>query len=190
MYAGLSGGAFFLVVELQTVAGYSALVAGTAMLPVTLLLLLGSSRAGALSTRIGPRWPLTGGAMCAAAGTLLMLRIGQHANYVLDVLPVALLVGVGLVLVVAPLTTAVLAAVPGELTGVASGVNNAVARAAGLLAIATLPFAVGLTGRQYADPRALDAAFHRSVWYIAGLYLLAALVSASQVQAVEPATRG
>jgi EmrB/QacA subfamily drug resistance transporter len=188
VYAGLSGIAFFLIVELQTVAGYSALVAGTTLLPLTILMLVGSSRAGAFSTRVGPRWPLLAGSVCAAAGALLMLRIGPGANYLLDVLPVGLLVGLGMVFVVAPLTTAVLAAAPGELAGIASGVSNAVARAAGLLAVATLPLAVGLTGRQYQESRALDAAFHRSAWYSAGLYLLAALLSVATVRAGRPGT--
>jgi EmrB/QacA subfamily drug resistance transporter len=186
VYAGLSGVAFFLIVELQTVAGYSALVAGTALLPLTILMLIGSGRAGALAARVGPRWPLTAGSLCVGAGTLLMTRIGPGANYVLDVLPAGLLVGLGMVFVVAPLTAAVLAAAPAELAGVASGVSNAVARAAGLLAVATLPLAVGLTGRQYQDPKALDAAFHRSVWYSAGLYLVAALLSVTTVRPGRP----
>src|SRR6266536_25171 len=177
VYAGLSGVAFFLVVELQTVAGYSALVAGTALLPLTILMLVGSARSGALAARIGPHWLLASGGLVGAAGAVLLERIGSGANYLTDVLPAAVLVALGMVLIVAPLTTAVLAAAPGELTGVASGVNNAVARAAGLLAIATLPFAVGLTGREYADPPALDAAYHRALSYCAGLFLLGGLTA-------------
>ena len=186
VYAGLSGVGFFLIVELQTVAGYPALVAGTAMLPLTLLMLIGSSRVGALSARIGPRWLLVAGALVAGTGAVLMVRIGPGANYVTDLLPVAVLLGLGMMLVVAPLTSGVLAAAPGDLAGVASGVSNAVARAAGLLAVATLPFAVRLTGRQYQDPHALDTAFHRAVWYSAGLFLAGSLVALVSVSGARP----
>jgi EmrB/QacA subfamily drug resistance transporter len=177
VYAGLSGTLLFLVIELQTVAGYSALAAGVAWLPVTLIMLVGSARAGALAARIGPRWPLTIGTLLALSGILLMLRIGPGARYLTDVLPSAALFGLGMTLVVAPLTTAVLAAAPNELAGVASGFNNAVARAGGLLAVAALPLIVGLTGKQYAQPMALNAAFHRAVWCCAGCYAIGALLA-------------
>jgi EmrB/QacA subfamily drug resistance transporter len=178
VYAALSGIGFFLVIELQTVAGYSALVAGTSLLPATLLLLLGSERAGALAARFGPRWLLLGGSLVSTLGIALMWRIGPGARYLTDVLPPAILTGLGLTMVVAPLTAAVLAAAPDELSGVASGVSNAVARAAGLLAVAALPLAVGLSGQQYAQPQAFDSAYHRSLWYCAGCYLAGALVAA------------
>jgi EmrB/QacA subfamily drug resistance transporter len=177
VYAGLSGTSLFLIVELQTVVGFSALVAGVAWLPVTLIMLAGSARAGALAARIGPRWPLTVGALVALAGILLMLRIGPGARYLTDVLPPAALFGVGMTLVVAPLTTAVLAAAPHELAGVASGVNNAVARAGGLLAVAALPLLVGLSGKQYAQPTAFQAAFRGAIWWCAGLYAIGALLA-------------
>jgi hypothetical protein len=147
------------------------------VLPATVLLLVGSGPAGALGTRIGPRWPLAVGALVASVGLVLMLRIGPHASYLLDVLPANVVFGLGMTILVAPLTTAVLAAAPGELTGVASGVNNAMARAAGLLAVAALPFAVGLTGQQYAQPKAFDSAYHRAIWYCFGLYVLGALLA-------------
>jgi EmrB/QacA subfamily drug resistance transporter len=200
VYAGLGGVAFFLVVELQTVAGYSALVAGTALLPLTLLMLLGSARAGALAARIGAPWLLAAGGLVCATSALTMRRIGPGANYLTEILPAAILLGLGLVLVVAPLTTAVLAAAPGELTGVASGVSNAVARAAGLIAVATLPPVVGLTGRGYALPKLLDGAYHRALWYAAGLFLLGAGLSvallwsgrlhAARSRPAQPATPG
>jgi EmrB/QacA subfamily drug resistance transporter len=178
IYAGLSGIGFFLIVELQTVAGYSALVAGTSMLPLTLLLLVGSARAGALAARIGPRWPLTAGPLIGAAGIALMWRIGPGAGYFTEVLPSAVLLGLGLTVLVAPLTAATLAAAPDELSGVASGVSNAVARAAGLLAVATFPLAVGLSGQQYRQPQAFDPAYHRSLWYCAGCLVAGALIAA------------
>jgi EmrB/QacA subfamily drug resistance transporter len=177
VYAGVAAIAFFLTVEVQTVSGFSALVAGTTVLPLTLLMLLGAGRAGALGAQIGPRWPLSAGGLVAAAGLVLMLRIGPRASYLFDVLPATVVFGLGMTLLVAPLTTAVLAAAPGELAGVASGVNNATARAAGLLAVAALPVAVGLTGEQYAQSAAFDAAYHRAVWYCAGLYVLGALLA-------------
>ncbi|WP_241521638.1 MFS transporter [Arthrobacter pityocampae] len=144
---GVFGGIFFLlVVHLQVVAGFSPLASGIAMLPITALMLVLSPRAGALSSRIGPRLPMTVGPLLCAAALVLMLRIGPDASYLVDVLPSVIVLGLGLSLLVAPLTSTALSAVPEGQAGLASGVNNAVARAAGLMAIAVLPAAVGLTG--------------------------------------------
>jgi hypothetical protein len=178
VYAGLSGIGFFLIVELQTVAGYSPLVAGTPLLPFTVLMLIGSGRAGALAARIGPRWLLVGGALMSAASAALMARVGPGARYLTDVLPPAIIGGLGITMLVAPLTTAVLGAAPNEMSGVASGVSNAVARAAGLLAIATLPLLVGLSGQEYAQPQPFDAAYHQAIWWCVGCYVAGALVAA------------
>jgi MFS family permease len=186
VYAALGGLAFFLIVELQVVAGFSAVLAGVALLPLTILLLVGSARAGALSGRIGPRWPLTVGALLASGGVLLMLRVGPHARYWTDVLPAAILLGLGMALVVAPLTAAVLAAAPTEQAGVASGVSNAVARAGGLLAVAALPFVVGIAGTQYRQPPALDRAFHAALLWCAGLFLAGAVTAALFVRHPAP----
>ena len=112
VYAALGGVLFLLVVHLQVVAGFSPLAAGTALLPMTLLMLLLSSRAGALAQRIGPRLPMTLGPLICAAGMLLFLRVGEAASYVSDVLPGVVVFGLGLSLTVAPLTTTVLAAAP------------------------------------------------------------------------------
>ncbi|HEY2672683.1 MAG TPA: MFS transporter [Rugosimonospora sp.] len=177
VYAGVSGITFFLVVELQVAAGYSALQAGVSMLPMTLLLMVGSSRAGALGARIGPRWPLAAGTIFAGAGILLMLRIGRHTRYLTDVLPPAILLGLGMTLVIAPLTAAILASAPSEQAGTASGVNNAVARSGGLLAVAALPLAVGISGQQYQQPAALNHGFHLAVLGCAGLYAAGALTT-------------
>lgn len=161
---GALGAVFFLsVLQLQTVAGFSPVAAGTALLPFTAVMLVFSSRAGALSARIGPRVPMTIGPVIAAAGLLLMLRIGADASWVFDVAPAALTFGVGMVLVVAPLTPTVLDSAPGNMAGSASGVNNAVARAGGLLAVAVLPNLAGLSGADYADPVTFDAGFHTAV---------------------------
>jgi hypothetical protein len=170
-YAGLTGVFFFFVLYLQVVAGFSALAAGAAGTPVTLLLLLGSSRSGALGTRFGPRIPLTLGCLAAAAGTLLMLRIGPGAVYWRDVLPAVVVFGLGLTAFVAPLTASVLAAVENRFAGVASGVNNAVARTGGLLAVAALPVLAGLSGGDYADASALRHGYRIAVLCCAGLFV-------------------
>src|SRR5919202_5964518 len=149
VYAALGGLFFFLVVDLQVVAGFSPLLAGSALLPVTVIMLALSARAGALAARIGPRLPMSLGPLVAACGTLLLLRIRPGASYLLDVLPPVAVLGLGLALIVAPLTTTVLAAVQAQHAGVASGVNNAVARAAGLLAVAVLPLVAGISGEDY-----------------------------------------
>jgi hypothetical protein len=159
VYAALGGSSFFLVLQLQTVLGYDATTAGASMLPMTLALVLLSARFGALSQRIGPRWPMTAGPLVAGAGVLLLSRVTAGSSYWTDVLPGSLVLGLGMSALVAPLTATVLGAAPDALAGVASGVNNAVARAAQLLAVAALPVAVGLAGDAYADPVLLAAGF-------------------------------
>jgi EmrB/QacA subfamily drug resistance transporter len=172
VYGGMGVMFFLLVINLQVVAGYSPIASGTALLPVTILLLLLSARAGALAQRIGPRRPMTAGLVLAAAGMLLLTRIGPHTSYVLDVLPAVTLFALGLAGVVAPLTATVLATADVRHAGVASGVNNAVARAAGLLAVAAIPPLAGLTGDAYADPTAFAAGFRTSM--VVSAVLLAA----------------
>ncbi len=178
VYAALSGMIFLLVLELQVVSGYSPLAAGISLLPSTVLMLLLSSRAGALAQRLGPRWLMTAGPLVAACGLLLATRIGPHASYVADVLPVAVLFGLGLSATVAPLTATVLASADVRHAGVASGVNNAVARAAGLLAVAGLPLAVGLTGADYRSAAAFEAGFQPAMVICAGLLAAGGLLSA------------
>jgi len=126
-----------------------------ALLPTTLLMLALSSRAGGLAQRVGPRWPMTAGTATCAVGLLLLTRVGAHASYVADVLPAVIVFGLGLSLTVAPLTATVLASADVRHAGVASGVNNTVARAAGLLAVAGLPAVVGLTSAAYHSARGL-----------------------------------
>lgn len=167
-----------LVLQLQIVAGFSPVAAGAALLPVTAILLVFSSRTGALAGRIGPRLPMTLGPLLSAAGLLFMLRIGPQASWLADVLPAALVFGAGLALVVAPLTAAVLDSAPDRLAGAASGVNNAVARAAGLLAVAVVPALAGISGADYADPGAFDAGFRITMLIAAGLLLGAAILAA------------
>jgi EmrB/QacA subfamily drug resistance transporter len=182
VYAALGGFTFFLAVYLQNVVGWSALLTGLATVPMTLLLLVGSSRAGALSAKIGPRLPLTVGPVVAAVGLLLLRRVELGASYWTDVLPGVALFGLGLTLVVAPLTASVLAAVADRFAGVASGFNNAAARAGGLLAVAALPLAVGLTGTGYAHKAALTTAFREAMLWCAVLLLAGAALAAAGVR--------
>lgn len=144
VYAALAVGMFLIVVNLQLSLGYSALAAGLALFPVTVLMLAGSSRAGALAQRIGPRLPMTLGPLVVAAGFAWLALIAPGRSYVTLTLPAAIVLGVGLTLTVAPLTAVVLSAVRDEQLGIGSGVNNAVARLAGLLAVAVIPTAAGV----------------------------------------------
>lgn len=139
VYTALGGVFFLLVVVLQTALGYSPVAARAASLPVTAIMLALSSASGALAQRIGPRLPLTIGPLVIAAGMVLMTRIGPGASYGTVVLPAVVVFGLGLAATVAPVTAAALAAADERHAGVASGVNNAVARTAGLLAVALLP---------------------------------------------------
>jgi EmrB/QacA subfamily drug resistance transporter len=177
VYAALSASMFLVVLELQRVVGYTALQAGASLSPVTLLLLLLSSRMGGLVMRVGPRPLMTLGPLLAAGGLALFARIEQGVSYVTVVLPGAIVFGLGLAITVAPLTTTVLGAVPPARAGIASGVNNAVARLAGLLAVAAVPLAAGLaTAGDRADPT-FTAGFQRSMLISAGLCVVGALVS-------------
>ena len=155
VYASLSIMFFLLVVHLQQVLGYSPLQAGVATLPVTALMLALSARAGQLADRIGPRLPMTIGPLGIAAGLALLSRVQAEATYVGAVLPGLLVFGLGLSLTVAPLTATVLAAAATRHAGIASGVNNAISRGAGLLAVAVIPGLTGLTGDAYQRPGCL-----------------------------------
>jgi EmrB/QacA subfamily drug resistance transporter len=144
VYAALGGALFMVVLELQLALGYSALEAGAALVPVTLLMLLLSSRSGALAQRIGARMPMTIGPMVIAVGLLMFTRIAPGEHYVVAVLPAAIVFGLGLTATVAPLTSTVLSSVSDAEMGIASGVNNAASRLASLLAVAVLPSLVHL----------------------------------------------
>jgi EmrB/QacA subfamily drug resistance transporter len=182
VYAALSGVFFLLVVNLQVAGGFSPLLAGTALLPVTAIMLVFSARAGALAGRIGPRLPMSVGPIIAAGGVLLYLRIGRDASYLTDVLPAVIVFGIGLTLIVAPLTTTVLAAAETRHAGVASGVNNAVARAAGLLAVAVLPVLAGISGDDYHHPSAFLHGFRMAMVTCAGLLVAGGLFSVALIR--------
>ncbi len=177
VYGGLSLMMFLLVVHLQLVGGFSPIAAGAALLPVTVLMLLLSARAGALAQRVGPKPMMAIGLVVGAAGTLLMARIGPGATYLVDVLLPVTIFGIGLTAVVAPLTATVLATAEVRHAGIASGVNNAVARAAGLLAVAAVPPAVGLTGNAVDDPTVFAAGFRLAMTVSAGLLLAGAVIT-------------
>lgn len=174
LYAANGGALLLLVVELQTVSGFSPLEGGSALLPITVVMLLLAARFGALAQRIGPRLPMSIGPLVAATGLVLVTRLSRHTSYALDVLPAVTIFGLGLAIFVAPLTSTVLSAVPASHAGVASGVNNAVARAAGLLAIAALPVLVGLNGDAYNDASRFRTPFQHAIWICVGLQLAGA----------------
>ena len=176
VYGALSVLLFMLPLQLQVVGGDGPLAAGLATLPLPLVMLLLAGRGGALGARIGPRIPLTLGPLVMATGVLLLLGAGEAA-YVVAVLPGVVVFALGLALLVATLTATVLAAAPDEHAGIASGVNNAVSRAGGLLAVAAVPSLVGLSGEEYADPAALDPAWTLVVLSCAGLLVVGGAMS-------------
>lgn len=167
IYAGLGSAGFFIAIFLQQVGGYTALAAGFALVPVTVIMVTLSGRAGALAEKVGPRWLMGLGPLVAAAGFLLWLRVGSDPNYLTDVLPCVVLFGLGLAATVTPLTATVLAGAEHKHAGIASGVNNAVARVAGLLAIAVVGAVVaGIYSSHLGDnaqipPRVLQQAERR-----------------------------
>ena len=168
VYGALGGALFLLPVELQIVKGYSPLESGIALLPVTLVMLMLSARSGALSARIGPRLQMTVGPLIVGAGLALLTRATEPGSYWTQVFPAVLLFAVGLTITVAPLTATAMGAAPPEHSGVASAVNNVVARAAGLLAVAVLPLLAGLTGAAALSSAGLASGF-RTAMVISGL---------------------
>ncbi|MFE7629807.1 MFS transporter [Kocuria sp. NPDC057446] len=187
LYSGLGAVFFVLVVALQVGAGFSPVAAGLSLLPVTALMLLLSPSAGALAHRRGPRLPLTAGPLLAALGVLLLGRAGPGAHYLLEVLLPAAVFGAGLTLLVTPLTATVLGALPTEQAGLASGVNNAVARTAGLLAVAAIPLVGGLGETGLTDPARLRDGFPVVMGVCAGLLAVGGLLSAVVLR---PTARG
>jgi EmrB/QacA subfamily drug resistance transporter len=182
VYGGLGGALFLLPVVLQEALGYSALEAGTSLLPLTVVMLALSSRSGALSQRIGPRLQMSVGPLGVAAGLALMTRIGPGSTYIADVLPAVTVLGLGLATTVAPLTSTALSAAPPEHAGVASAVNNDVARTASLFAVAGLPAAAGIHGHTYTDPTLLTSGFHTAVLLAAAACALGGLLAALTIR--------
>lgn len=189
VYAAFGGFFFLAALQLQVVLGYSALEAGVALLPTTVLMLLFSARSGELGQRIGPRIPLTVGPLLCAAGMLLMLRAEAGAAYVTHVLPALVVMGLGMVTVVAPLTATVLASVESSRAGLASGINNAAARAAGLLAVAALPLLTGMGPEAYRIPEEFAATFRRAMPLCAGVLVVGAVLAFATVRTPEKYSR-
>jgi len=175
----LGGFAFVFIPALEIVAGYSPVVAGSALVPVTVVTLLLSGTSGRLAQRVGPRPQLVAGCLLCAAASAIAVRIGPHAGYWTVVLPVALLFGFGLAALLPPLTATAMNSAPDSLAGLASGVNNAVARVAGLFWIAALPPITGLTGAVYTDPVRFRASFAEISWLCAAAFACAAVLAAA-----------
>ena len=187
VYTGLGGATFLVVLELQLALHYSALSAGTSLLPITVIMLTLSARSGALAQRIGPRLPMTVGPLIIAAGLVLLSFVGPGDHYATSVLPAMVVFGLGLAATVAPLTSAVLAAVDDHHLGVGSGVNNAFARVAGLLSVALLPALVHL---DLSSGPALDKGYASALRVAAGLCVAGGAIAWATVrtQVVVPAT--
>jgi len=176
VYGALGAMLFFLVLQLQVVTGWSPLAAGLATVPLTVVMLLLSSRAGALAARVGPRLPLSVGPVLCGIGVLALRRVDEDTGYLTGVLPGMLVFAAGLVLLVAPLTSSVLAAAPDRFAGIASGINNAVARTGSLLSVSALPAAVGIDGEAYQQPAVFDAGYDQALMVCAVLLFAGGLV--------------
>ncbi|MBK5188868.1 MAG: MFS transporter [Gemmatimonadaceae bacterium] len=177
VYGALSGLFFLLMPQLQENLGYSALRAGAALTPANVIMLVVSPIAGRASARIGARVPMTVGALIAAVGMVLFARVQPGASYVTTILPAIVVFGIGLSILVAPLTSAVLSAVKESDTGIASGINNAVARLAGFIATAALPLAAGIGGSAKLEGAAFSAGYARAMYISAGLCAAGAVVA-------------
>jgi EmrB/QacA subfamily drug resistance transporter len=186
VYGALGGSLFLMPIQLQRVLGYSPLASGVALIPITVILLLLSARAGHLAARIGPRLPMTLGPLGVAAGFALFTRIGPGASYLVDILPASIVYGLGLTLTVAPLTSTVLAAAPPEHAGIASAVNNDVARTAGLLAVAVLPVVAGISGAGALEPDRFAAGFRTAMTIAAVLCAAGGVLSWLAIRNPEP----
>jgi EmrB/QacA subfamily drug resistance transporter len=182
VYAALGGILFLLPTVLQVSVKYSPLASGAALLPVTAIMLVLSARSGALAARIGPRLQMSVGPLVIAAGLLLLIRATGSRGYLVDVLPAVLVFGFGLAINVAPLTSTAMSAVPAEHSGIASAVNNDVARAAGLIAVAVLPVAAGITGGTYLDRTALARGFHHALIISAIACVIGGLLAAATIR--------
>lgn len=170
IYAGLSVATFLITLFIQQVGGYSALRAGLALLPVTIVMFGMSSKVGALAGRYGPRFFMGVGPIIAGLAFLYLLRTDEHATYWPQIFPAIAVFGIGLALTVAPLVSAILGSVDGAHAGIASAFNNAVARIAGLLAIAALSLVVG--------SNLTVATFHAGVLLMAILLMAGGIISA------------
>ncbi len=182
VYGALGGALFLLPVVLQDVAHYSPLQAGLALLPLTLIMLVFSARSGQLSARIGPRLQMTVGPILVGAGLALLSLAGTPGSYLTQVLPAVLVFGAGLAVTVAPLTATAMGAAPAEHSGIASAVNNTVARAAGLVAVAVLPLLAGITGAAALGPTKLASGFRTAMYISAAASAAGGLLAALTIR--------
>ena len=176
VYAALGGSFFLLVVYLQVGVGYTALQAGASLLPITALMLVLSAYAGQYAQQHGPRGPLTLGPLLIAAGLVLMGQIGPGDSYWTSALPAVVVFGLGLAATVAPVTATVLNATSEGWEGTGSGINNAVSRAAQLIAVAIIPAIAGLSGGSINDRDALLEGFPRAVYVMAAIAILGGIL--------------
>lgn len=182
IYGALGGALFLLPIQLQRVVGLSALEAGLALVPMTVLMLIVSPSAGRLSSRAGPRLPMAVGPLVAAVGLALLGRVAPGSSYVTTTLPAVVVFGLGLSITVAPLTWTVLTAAGPEHAGVASAINNVVARAAASIAVATLPLAAGIAGRAALEPDLFADGFRRAMWIAATLAAAGGVISYATIR--------
>lgn len=171
IYGGLAISSFLITIFLQQIGGYSAFLAGLSFLPVTLFMFFLSSYFGGLAGKYGPRGFMTLGPILAGIGFLLMLGADNSINYFVDLLPGIIFFGLGLSITVAPLTSAILGAISSAQSGIGSAINNAVARVAGLIAVATIGLAIGSTTLTIET-------FHRGLIYTAALLIIGGVISA------------
>jgi EmrB/QacA subfamily drug resistance transporter len=188
VYGALGTMTFFLVLQLQVVTGWSPLAAGLSTVPLTVVMLLLSSRSGAFAARIGPRLPLSVGPALCGVGTLLLRGIDRNTAYFTGVLPGMVVFACGLVLLVAPLTSSVLAAAPDRYAGIASGINNAVARTGSLLAVSALPALVGIGGEDYRRPAVFSSGYAEALLISACLLFAGGLVALVGLRSGRPTT--
>jgi EmrB/QacA subfamily drug resistance transporter len=182
IYAVLGGMLFLLPIELIQVARYSPTEAGVSFLPLTFMMLVLSSRSGALAARIGPRLQMSVGPLIVAVGLALLARVDSGGNYLIEVLPAVLVFGFGLAMTVAPLTMTALSSAPAEKTGLASAVNNTVARTGSLLAVAVLPAVAGITGDSYLHPPVFESGFQRAAIIAAVICAAGGLLAAATIR--------
>lgn len=180
---GMLGGMFFLLpIELQQVSHYGPTAAGASLLPITFMLFALSSRSGGLSARIGPRLQMSVGPIVVAAGLALFARINAGGNYLIEVLPAVLVFGFGLAITVAPLTATAMSSAPPERSGLASAVNNTVARTGSLLAVALLPAVAGITGDSYLHPPVFETGFQHAALIASVICAAGGLLAAATIR--------
>ena len=182
VYAALGGLLFLVPVVLQVVHGYSPVEAGVSLLPVTFIMLLLSARSGALAARIGPRLQMSVGPLVLALSLALFTRVGASGDYLTAVLPAVLAFGFGVAIMVAPLTATALSAAPADHAGIASAVNNDVARVGGLIAVAVLPALAGITGDSYLHPAVFAADFKKAAWMAAAFCAAGGVLAALTIR--------